>query len=128
MRDICEAQSGGEMNESELSTIRFSLLEQKSLILNKAQEFKIEQSLERSNIPDESEAIANELSNNITIHLHERERLSLIQIEIALNKITSGQYGKCEACNEPIQAKRLQIHPFTRLCVECQEDQESLRS
>lgn len=112
------------MNENELLNIKESLLNQKSLILNKSNEFKKELLEEKTNIPDESEALSNEQSNIVTIFLHERDRNSLFQIESALNKILSGSFGQCEECASPIGTKRLQINPLARCCVECQEEQE----
>lgn len=113
------------MNETELQFFKQNLLEQKSAILNKTHEFLQEQSQEKTNLADEAEAVSQDISMNLTIHLHERDRLTLYQIEFALSKITKGTYGICESCSEKIGQKRLQIAPFTTLCIECKEDQES---
>jgi len=43
------------------------------------------------------------------------ERQGLIQA--ALEKITAGTYGQCEACGYPIEAKRLAATPEVRLCL-----------
>ncbi|MGZ3742911.1 MAG: TraR/DksA family transcriptional regulator [Pseudobdellovibrionaceae bacterium] len=115
------------MNSTELSKIRESLLLQKSAILNKTNEFKKEQS-RAVMVSDEAEAASIDLSNNISIHLHERDRNSLIMIERALGKISEGTYGQCEGCGGLISARRLQARPFTTMCVECMEDLEDQRN
>ena len=115
------------MNSTELSAIRESLLLQKSSILNKTSEFKQEQSLGVT-VSDEAEAASIDISNNISIHLHERDRSSLLMIERALGKISEGTYGQCESCHGPIGIRRLQARPFTTMCIECMEDQEDLRN
>lgn len=115
------------MNSTELNAIKESLLLQKSAILNKTNEFKQEQSRTFA-VSDEAEAASMDLSNNISIHLHERDRSSLLMIERALGKITDGTYGQCECCSGTINIRRLQARPFTTLCIECMEDQESLGS
>jgi DnaK suppressor protein len=115
------------MNSTELSAIRESLLTQKSDILNKTSEFKQEQSLGVT-VSDEAEAASIDISNNISIHLHERDRNSLLMIERALGKISEGTYGQCESCHGPISIRRLYARPFTTLCIECMEDQEDLRN
>jgi DnaK suppressor protein len=121
--------SGGEMNatelnENELENLKESLLQQKSSILNKTHEFKEEQT-SVGNLADEAEAASLDISNNISIHLHERDRVALFAIEKALGKITDGTYGQCESCGELIGSRRLQARPFTALCIECMEELES---
>lgn len=115
------------MNSTELSAIRESLLLQKGAILNKTNEFKQEQS-KTVTVSDEAEAASIDLSNNISIHLHERDRTSLFMIERALGKISDGTYGQCESCGGAINIRRLQARPFTTMCIECMEDQEDLRN
>lgn len=113
-----------ELNESELQNLKESLLFQKSSILNKSHEFKAEQSSIAA-VADEAEVASQDIANNISIHLHERDRTALYAIEKALGKIADGTYGQCEACSEMIAARRLQARPFTALCIECMEEQES---
>lgn len=51
-------------------------------------------------------------------------RLELLQIEDALNRIRQGSFGTCEECDCTIPAKRLEIRPEARLCVDCQAEEE----
>ena len=113
-----------ELSQNDLNTLKESLLFQKSSILNKTHEFKAEQS-NTSTVADEAEAASLDVSNTISIHLHERDRTALYAIERALGKISDGTYGQCEACSELINARRLQARPFTALCIDCMEDQEN---
>ena len=119
--------SATELTSLELETIKDSLLFQKGQILNKTHEFKVVQSSIES-VADEADAASQDLSNNISIHLHERERVALYAIERALSKISEGSYQWCELCGELIGARRLQARPFTALCIECMEEQESFRN
>ncbi len=48
----------------------------------------------------------------------------LRQIDEALARIESDQYGLCEACHKPISPRRLRISPWAALCVECQRQEE----
>ncbi len=43
----------------------------------------------------------------------------LHSIEHAMAAATSGRYGTCEVCGQPIPEERLQIMPETTLCVQC---------
>ncbi len=46
-------------------------------------------------------------------------------IEAALGRIESGQYGRCEECDEPILMQRLKALPWATRCVACQEETEA---
>lgn len=113
-----------ELTMQELEDLKESLLFQKGSILNKTHEFKAEQS-SSSIVADEAEVASIDISNNIAIHLHERDRTALYAIERALSKISDGTYGQCEACGDVIGSRRLKARPFTALCIDCMEEQES---
>lgn len=114
------------LSSTELQHLKSTLLVQKKNILNKSHEFRQEQNQqERMHISEEAEAASVDLDNTISIHLYERDRNSLFLIEKALSKISEGTYGLCERCHESINANRLIARPFTPLCIDCMEEQES---
>lgn len=120
--------SADDIALKEILTIKECLLEQKSSILNKSREFKLEQ-MNQENLSDESEVASQVINNNLSINLLERNRHSLMMIEIALGKIASGNYGYCESCDDEIGIRRLKARPFTTLCIACMEEREdSLKS
>jgi DnaK suppressor protein len=47
------------------------------------------------------------------------ERQALAEIEAALDRIASGQYGRCEQCREPLSAALLARQPQARYCTAC---------
>lgn len=49
----------------------------------------------------------------------------LRRIELALQRIDSGEYGSCLQCEEPIAFARLQAQPFASLCLDCQSAREN---
>ena len=55
----------------------------------------------------------------------EQATQNLKQVELALQRITSGDYGLCLHCDEPIAIARLQAQPFASLCIECQSLSET---
>ena len=116
-----------EILSPELQTIKEALLVQKSEILNRDQEFKHSQTLV-SKHSDEGDQTAQELLNNISIQLHERERKSLLLIEKTLSKISAGTFGECESCGDQISIKRLQVRPLSPFCINCMEEQEEFAS
>jgi DnaK suppressor protein len=50
---------------------------------------------------------------------------NLKEVEDALGRIDKNEYGKCQHCSKEISAKRLEVLPFARFCVPCQEQMES---
>jgi DnaK suppressor protein len=108
----------------ELSLIKENLLFQKSEILNRDQEFKAAQTtIEKCS--DDADSTVQELNNNVSIHLHERERKSLYSIEKALSKFAENTYGMCEQCGDDIGLKRLKARPLAVLCICCMEESEN---
>lgn len=57
--------------------------------------------------------------------LAELESKELAQVERALRRLKTGNYGKCEACSIKIPVERLNALPFSTLCIKCQRDMEA---
>ena len=58
----------------------------------------------------------------VSLHLNGLDYVQLRLIEEALDRIRSGDYGVCLACEEAIPDKRLHALPWARYCVSCQEE------
>ncbi len=52
-------------------------------------------------------------------------RANLKEVEEALQRITANNYGQCQHCGTEISLKRLELLPFARFCVPCQEKLEN---
>lgn len=50
--------------------------------------------------------------------LEEDAREQLRQVESALQRIESGEYGRCEICGKEIPVERLEAVPSTTLCID----------
>ena len=59
-----------------------------------------------------------------TLRLADKERKLLTQIEVALKKMETNEYGYCEGTGEPISRKRLELRPWTRYSIEYKEELE----
>lgn len=46
------------------------------------------------------------------------------RIEMAQHRISSGSYGLCLACHQPIEKGRLEASPETEFCLQCQDLRE----
>lgn len=51
-----------------------------------------------------------------------RDKFLLSEIQAALDKIADGTYGLCEVCHKEISKDRLELRPYSRLCISCEND------
>lgn len=63
--------------------------------------------------------LANE--RDLTVERLNREANLLRQVTDALDRITTGEFGICLECGEPISSRRLAALPWAALCLACQE-------
>lgn len=66
----------------------------------------------------------NSYAREFLLSLTEMDRKQLLQIEEALRRIDRGEFGRCQQCGQEIPRKRLEIQPWARHCVSCQELEE----
>ena len=55
---------------------------------------------------------------------YSQNRTQLRKVELALKRISTGEFGICAVCEGPIGLKRLQAIPWANNCIECQEQSE----
>ncbi|GGC74192.1 TraR/DksA family transcriptional regulator [Marinobacter halophilus] len=71
----------------------------------------------------DSEEQATQTQNDEVVDSLEQEaRNELVQIAHALERINTGLGGECERCGEEIDPRRLQVLPYTTVCVNCAGD------
>jgi DnaK suppressor protein len=51
-------------------------------------------------------------------------KIRLMNLEKALERVESPDFGICRICEEPIPLKRLMILPESNVCVQCLENQK----
>lgn len=57
----------------------------------------------------------------VSLRLNGLDYAQLKLVDEALDRLNSGDYGVCLACEEPIPAKRLRVLSWARYCVKCQD-------
>lgn len=53
--------------------------------------------------------------------LADAARAELAQIDGALARVDTGDYGTCARCGRPIPLERLEVRPFAEYCVPCSD-------
>jgi RNA polymerase-binding transcription factor len=76
--------------------------------------------------PDDDAAPHEEMSQVIASNRNRARTEELREIEAALERLADDPdgFGVCEACEEEIPARRLELRPWVRLCIDCQEADE----
>jgi DnaK suppressor protein len=80
--------------------------------------------LREQSIGDVVDFALDSVQDEITSQLAEVESRELANIDMALDRMRDGSYGKCESCNCTIPLARLQALPYATYCIECQRQLE----
>lgn len=73
---------------------------------------------------EDMEQALNSYEHELAISRREGFWSQLRLIDEALRRMEKGIYGSCLECGEEIAPTRLQVVPWARLCLLCQEDEE----
>lgn len=76
--------------------------------------------------PDEDAAPLTEMNQVIASNRNRARAARLAELEAALARLDDDPegFGLCEECDEPIKARRLELMPWVRLCIDCQGQRE----
>ncbi|MGH7822744.1 MAG: TraR/DksA family transcriptional regulator [Candidatus Binatia bacterium] len=61
---------------------------------------------------------------DVELGMLQLKREELRQVDEALRRLRSGDYGSCRSCEAEIDEERLKIVPFATLCVDCKRREE----
>ena len=73
------------------------------------------------NIQDVADMAVESYTKEFNFGKSSGDRHILQLIREALDRIKDKSYGICVNCENPIQPKRLEAVPWTRLCIQCQD-------
>jgi len=117
------------LNREELEKFKQLLVEERDKILHKSHNMmkagNIE--LDKNEMYDEVDLASVTTEQNLTFKLMDRDRKLLAEIEHALFKIETGEYGFCEGTGEPIPKRRLEVRPWCRHSVKFKEQLERMK-
>jgi DnaK suppressor protein len=118
-------QSTAANRKKFMADLRQQLLDTKARLL---EEMELESKAEREGNKDEGldtyDLASEERDREISFILSDRERSKVKNIDDALERMEERTYGVCDSCGLEIAEERLNAMPFTRLCRDCQQDQE----
>jgi DnaK suppressor protein len=77
-----------------------------------------ESSSDRSPEPGNAEASSMKLEYAKELSLEQNTLDLLSKVNHAIERVKTGDYGLCEVCGNPIPVERLEVLPYSTLCVE----------
>lgn len=108
-----------------LAKMREQLLEMKAKLLAEIDStLRAEREGNKDEGMDTYDLASEERDREINFILSDRDRVKLKQIDDTLERMDEGTYGVCESCGLEIAEERLEAMPFSRLCRDCQQDEE----
>jgi DnaK suppressor protein len=78
-----------------------------------------ESSSDRSPDPGNAEASSMKLEYAKELSIEQNTLDLLSKVDRALERVAAGSYGICESCGNSIPVERLDVLPYSTLCVEC---------
>ncbi len=120
------AKKRESLTKKQVAELRKYLEEERDRLIRTARDALAEgMAHEKESGRDELDESSDENLLAFELRLRDRERGMLKKIQKALARIDDGSYNECEECGAEIGFARLKARPFTTLCINCKEEQES---
>ena len=114
---VIRAHPDAKLSKQELNQLYGKLVDEKSRVLGNF-ENRVDNALaEEDVLADEIDIAQRSTDQAWLFRMADKDRKLLIEIEAALEKMHSGEYGVCEGTDEAIGFKRLELRPWTRYSV-----------
>ena len=108
-----------KLSPADLKTFRAQLLaERKSILGTCSSRLDVLELLDSVSAEDQAPLVHDQA---VALHCRSQELVKLRKIEAALERLQMGEFGICQACEEPIPRRRLLAIPWADRCVPCQE-------
>ncbi|MGW8228081.1 MAG: TraR/DksA family transcriptional regulator [Gammaproteobacteria bacterium] len=105
--------------------IRQQLVAKRQELLLRVSEIQKDLRNENNPLEKDFEEQAVQMENEEVLSALDAEgRATLLKIDHALQRIEAGNYDVCAMCDTNIPIERLQVMPYTELCVDCAAEAE----
>ena len=105
---------------------RQQLLAEAAALAKRERDFSLLQKMDDGGAGSDSADVATEMfEQELALGLAQHLQSHLVDLDDALARLETGEYGLCEDCGEPINPERLRALPRARRCVPCQQTRET---
>lgn len=105
-----------------LDGIRQMLLQRRDQINNVVRAGRDQLAANDGESADLADRASDGFEDELTAGLLSIEAAQLDEVETALERLDHGAYGLCTTCGKPIPKKRLEILPFAKRCMKCEDE------
>ena len=110
------------MQTSELNYFKEILEARKVQILKNIDGgYKELEELNSCELNDEGDHASIDNSAKLESTIVHQQKQELYEIDLALSKVASKEYGTCAMCDDPIGFQRLKVKPHAVYCITCRE-------
>ena len=118
---LMRAHEDAELNKTQVAGLHQKLIAERERLMRGFDRHVQEALNQRDMLSDEIDIAQRSTEQAYLFRFADKERKLLIEIEHALDKMKTGEYGICEGTDEPIGFKRLEVRPWTRFSVAYKE-------
>ena len=116
------------IRESEIEEIRVMLVQRRGELLAELRtDMKSVHAPEKPRSADPTDQASDAADGALNMALAQTESDELAQIETALARIESSDFGICEECGQSIPAERLKVLPYAVTCIDCKRNLEQTK-
>lgn len=115
------AKNEDYMSDKQLEYFTKLLNDWKQEIIEESERTKEYLKDENTQTADLNDRASQEEEFSLELRTRDRQRKLLHKIEKALERISLGQFGYCEQCDEEIGFRRLEARPTAELCIDCKQ-------
>lgn len=116
------------MDPQKLAVFEELLRSRRTALMAKSGQALGELTGERDTSGDATDIASEESDRDLALRMHELDRRLIREIEAALVRVRSGEYGECAACGDDIAERRLMARPTATHCIDCMTELEATRS
>lgn len=107
------------------SEVKKHLLKMRDELLREVSEsYETCREMGQDGVPDIGDMSTIAYNRDVLFNLSETQQQKVRDIDAALERIASGDYGICDECGEEISPRRMEVRPFSRYCIECKSELE----
>lgn len=124
------AENENGLSDQQMALLEAALNSRQALLREEVREEKADSDSERDRrrgreVVDRGDEANSDQWRETNAAMIDHNEVEIQGIQAALLRMTSGTYGLCVNCSEPIGFERLQAWPLANRCLECQSQAES---
>ncbi len=119
------AEEGKATDILDLQSIQQELERERAVLVARIAEAAQQQTQPADRLPEWLDSAEAETEHELQIALLTQAQHQLEQIEAALQRLKTNQYGYCVSCGQAINPERLSALPYVLTCIRCQQREEA---